>query len=81
MLFAVFKHPDWGSRNDGEMAISAGLVVGEKYPVENVSMGQSHTCISIKGYGSHNSVLFEFENDDGSECNIYKDSKYSPYMK
>ena len=79
-MYAVFNHPDHGYPSQGQAAIDAGLVVGERYEVEHVYMGQSNTTIKLVGFGLRNSVLFDFENDDGTPCNIYTDPKYNPYI-
>ena len=79
MLYAVFRYPENGYPYQGQRALDAGLVVGKRYPVEGINMGQSYTSVSITGYGIHNSILFDFENEDGSKCDIYRDPRYSPY--
>lgn len=58
-----------------------GLKVGEKYEVDYISMGQSYTSIYLKGVeGCFNSVQFEFQEANGAPVNIYRDSRYNPYL-
>ena len=79
MLYAKFIYPDYGHDCDVEHAIKVGLKVGEKYEVENLSMGGSHTSIYLKDInGAFNSVQFEFE-EDGKPINIFNSPKYNPY--
>lgn len=80
-IYARFLYPKNGYMNDGNKALSAGLTVGERYEVEFISMGQSYTSIMLVGiYGAFNSVLFKFEEKDGTDLNIYKDPRFNPYM-
>lgn len=82
MLYARFMHPDYGYPDDGERAAKAGLVVGKRYLVEDVDMGQSYTSIKLDCIDElFNSVLFEFEKEDYSPINIYADPKYNPYIR
>ena len=79
MLYAKFMYPDYGYDCDVEFAKKMGLEVGEKYEVEDLSMGGSHTSIFLKGIkGGFNSVQFEFE-EDGKPINIFNSPKYNPY--
>lgn len=56
------------------------LEVGIEYEVRNISIGQSHTSIYLKGFnGSFNSVIFEFY-ENGKELNIFKDKRFNPYI-
>ena len=61
------------------------LEVGKKYEVECVSMGQSHTSITLKGIGtsswkeSFNSIYFKFY-ENGKKLNIYRDKRFNPYL-
>lgn len=80
-IYARFLYPQNGYMNDGSKALSAGLIVGERYEVEFISMGQSYTAIMLVGIsGAFNSVLFKFEKEDGTDLNIYKDPRFNPYM-
>lgn len=85
-IYAKFVHPNSGY-DKGEFARSKGLVVGNSYFVEYISMGQSYTNIYLRGCGERfsdgfNSVHFEFFEDE--ECttpiNIYEDSRINPYL-
>ena len=79
MLYAKFMYPDNGYDGDVEFAKKTGLEVGEKYEVEDLSMGGSHTSIFLKDVNcSFNSVQFEFE-EDGEPIDIYNSPKYNPY--
>ena len=82
MLYARFNYPDNGWPSERGYAESKGLKVGERYEIEFVSMGGSYTSIYLKNIdGVFNSVLFDFEEEDGTEVNIYKDARYSPYER
>ena len=79
MLYAKFMYPDSGHDCDVEFAKKMGLKVGEKYEVEDLSMGGSHTSIFLKDIqGVFNSVQFDFE-EDGESIDIYDSPKYNPY--
>lgn len=79
MLYAKFMYPDNGHDCDVEHAKNVGLKAGEKYEVEDLSMGGSHTSIFLKDInGVFNSVQFEFE-EDGKPIDIYNSPKYNPY--
>ena len=79
MLYAKFMYPDNGHDCDVEFAKKMGLKVGEKYEVEDLSMGGSYTSIFLKDInGVFNSVQFEFE-EDGKPIDIYNTPKYNPY--
>lgn len=81
MLYARFMYPDYGYPHDGEQAAKAGLVVGKRYLVEDVDMGQSYTSIKLDCIDEpFNSVLFEFE-EDYSPVDIYADPRYNPYAR
>lgn len=80
MLYAKFMYPDNGHDCDIKHAIKVGLNMGEKYEVEDLSMGGSHTSIFLKNIdGVFNSVQFEFEEDD-VPIDIFKDYRYNPYL-
>lgn len=79
MLYAIFMYPENGHDCDVEYAKEVGLKVGEKYEVEDISMGQSATSVYLKDIkGVFNSVQFEFE-EDGKLIDIYDSLKYNPY--
>ena len=81
MLYARFNHPNNGWPNEREYAKNAGLQVGEKYEVEDVSMGGSYTSIYLTEIeGVFNSVQFDFEEADGTPVDIYDDPRYCSYM-
>ena len=79
MLYAKFMHPNSGYDGDVEYAKKIGLKVGEKYEVEDISMGQSHTSVYLKDIkGVFNSVQFEFY-EDKKPINLCDSPKYNPY--
>lgn len=81
MLYAIFTKLEAGYPGNGENAIKRGLKVGEKYEVEYIGMGQSYTSIELKGIENNfNSVLFDFEDENGVPVNIYRDPRYNPYL-
>lgn len=83
-LYAKYEHPNNGTDYDKEK-VEDFLVLNQYYKVDNVEMGQSHTCITLKGFnGSFNSVMFEFYelvNDKFFKYDIFKDPDYNPYIK
>ena len=80
MLYAKFMYPDNGYDCDVKNAKNAGLNVGERYEVKDLSMGGSHTSIYLKNIdGVFNSVQFDFEEDD-KPVNIYRNPKYNGYL-
>lgn len=80
MLYAKFIYPNYGLDCDKEYAKKMGLKVGERYEVEDISMGGSHTSVYLKDIkGSFNSVQFEFEEDE-KPIDIYRDPRYNPYL-
>lgn len=81
MMYAKFTHPDYGFDCNIEFAKEVGLVVGEKYEVDYISMGQSDTSVYLKGVkGVFNSIQFDFE-EDGEPIDIYTNPKYNPYYR
>ena len=80
MLYAKFMYPNYGYDCDKEYVKKVGLKVGERYEVEDISMGGSHTSVYLKDIkGSFNSVQFKFEEDEKS-IDIYRDPRYNPYL-
>lgn len=62
MLYAIFMYPEYGYNSNIEDAKRVGLKVGEKYEVEDLSMGQSSTSVYLKGIkGYFNSVQLSYE--------------------
>ena len=57
------------------------IKVGDKFEVENISMGQSYTSLTLKEFPkqSFNSSNFSFE-EDGKELNIFNDKRFNPYL-
>lgn len=80
MLYAKFMYPDNGHNGDIEYAKKMGLKVGERYEVEDISMGGFYTSIYLKDIkGCFNSVQFDFEEDD-APIDIYRSPKYNFYL-
>lgn len=81
MLYARFEYPNNGHRHDQELVASLNLEVGKRYLVEDVQMGQTYTGILLDGFCRYlNSVHFEFEEDNYTPVDIYRDPRYNPYM-
>ncbi len=80
MVTAKLVWPDNGSKFDVEKVKESGMVVGCEYPVDTISMGQSHTNIYLSGFkGVFNSVHFEFF-EDGNPLDIFRDRRFNPYI-
>ena len=81
MLYAICVCVDNGWPFDQEILKENNIKIGDKFEVEDVSMGQSNTSITLKGFKNvFNSVHFRFEDESGSEVNIYRDHRYNPYL-
>ena len=81
ILFASFNHPESGYKSSRETAQFFYLLVGVRYEVDKVVMGASYTDIYLCGYPRpFNSVLFDFEDEDGTAHDIYGDPKYNPFL-
>lgn len=81
MLYAICVCVDNGWPFDQEILKKNNIKIGDKFEVEDVSMGQSNTSITLKGFKNvFNSVHFRFEDESGSEVNIYRDHRYNPYL-
>lgn len=80
MLYAIYLDEN-GLDSDLAYARASGLMKGEKYLVENVSMGQSYTSIYLDyPQNNYNSIMFDFVDEEGNEVNIYDDQIYNPYI-
>ena len=81
MLYAICVCVDNGWPFDQEILKKNNIKIGDKFEVEDVSMGQFNTSITLKGFKNvFNSVHFRFEDESGSEVNIYRDHRYNPYL-
>lgn len=81
MLYARFEYPESGWPSDRDYVEKSGLEVGKRYLVEKVDMGQSYTSIFLDGFRRpFNSVHFEFEEEDYTPVDIYRDRRYNYYM-
>lgn len=79
-VMARFLYPDHGTRFDIQKVQEAGLEKGKDYEVREIFMGQSRTSIFLEGLeGPFNSVQFEFF-EDGKPLNIFRDSRFNPYL-
>lgn len=80
VVIAKFKYPSSGYSSDVQRVKECGLIVDNEYPVKDIRMGQSYTSVCLDGIiGSFNSVHFEFF-EDGEPLNIYRDSRFNPYI-
>lgn len=80
MVTAKLVYPNNGYHSDVEKVKGSGMVVGNEYPVDMISMGQSHTSVYLSGFrGAFNSVHFEFL-EDGCPLDIFRDSRFNPYI-
>lgn len=80
MLYAICVCVDNGWSIDQEILKKNNIKIGDKFEVEDVSMGQSNTSIILKGFkDDFNSVHFRFEDEYGNVVNIYDDPIYNPY--
>lgn len=80
MLYAICVCVDNGWSIDQEILKKNNIKIGDKFEVEDVSMGQFNTSITLKGFKNvFNSVHFRFEDEYGNVVNIYDDPRYNPY--
>lgn len=80
MLYAICVCVDNGWPFDQEILKKNNIKIGDKFEVEDVSMGQSNTSIILKGFkDDFNFVHFRFEDEYGNVVNIYDDPRYNPY--
>lgn len=81
MLYAIYVCVDNVWTIDQEILKKNNIKIGDKFEVEDVSMGQSNTSITLKGFKDvFNSVNFRFEDEYGNVVNIYDDPRYNPYL-
>lgn len=80
-VYAIVKDLDCGYQYDRDRAEKAGLKIGDRYKLQGVSMGQSHTTVTLEDLGAgFNSIFFEYE-ENGEPLNIYNDARFNPYIK
>ena len=84
MILANFNHPNAGNDYDREKTKRL-LFIGLDYEVENISMGQSYTNISLSDFDDKffNSVNFDFFEKIGDKItplDIYNDKRFNPYL-
>lgn len=81
MLYAIYVCVDNSWTIDQEILKKNNIKIGDKFEVEDVSMGQSNTSITLKGFKDvFNSVNFRFEDESGDVINIYDNPRYNPYL-
>jgi hypothetical protein len=79
-VIATLVRKDCGYESDQKQV--EDMFIGNKYEVENISVGQSHTNVYLKGHPvSFNSIHFEFTDDNGNPVDIFKDARFSPYIQ
>lgn len=82
MLYAICVCVDNGYPIDQEKLNKNNIEIGDRFKVEDVFMGQSSTRLALEGFkDAFNSVHFKFEDESGSEVNIYRDPRYNPYLR
>ena len=80
-VYAIVERLDCGYEYDRKKAEEAGFKIGDRFKVKHVSMGQSHTTVTLEEFKSgFNSVFFEFE-EDGEPLDIYRDARFNPYIR
>lgn len=81
MLYAICVCVNNGYPTDQETLKDNNIKIGDRFEVEDVSMGQSSTRITLKGFKNiFNSVHFRFEDEYGDEIDIFDDPRYNPYL-
>lgn len=79
-VYAIVDNLDGGYDHDKKHAAEAGLKLGDRFTVKNISMGQSHTSVHLNEHtGGFNSIYFTFE-ENGHPINIYRDDRFNPYI-
>ena len=80
-VYAIVSSLTSGHENDREQVKNLNFKIGDKFEVENISMGQSYTSLTLKEFPkkSFNSSNFNFE-EDGKELNIFNDKRFNPYL-
>lgn len=80
-VYAIVSSLTSGHQDDQEQIKNLNFKVGDKFEVENISMGQSYTSLTLKEFPkqSFNSVNFDFE-EDGKELDIFSDKRFNPYL-
>lgn len=76
-LFALLVSKEYG-QDDDRNAVK-DFEIGQRFVVERLEMGQSHTYILINDGQLFNAVNFEFEDTNG-EVDIFSDPRYNPYL-
>ena len=80
-VYAIVSSLTSGHEDDQEQIKNLNFKVGDKFEVENISMGQSYTSLTLKEFPkqSFNSSNFSFE-EDGKKLNIFNDKRFNPYL-
>jgi len=80
-VIAIVATLNAGYEYDQKRAAEYCLELGERFEVESISMGQSHTSIYLKEFPiGFNSVFFSFE-ENGMPLDIYGDPRFNPYLR
>jgi hypothetical protein len=77
--YAIFLDKN-GYDGETDDAKADGLSKGNKYEVDYVAIGQSHSRVYLEGYGGYNTVMFDFVDEDGNEADIFKNPLWNPYL-
>ena len=80
-VYAIVSSLTSGHEGDQEQIKNLNFKVGDKFEVENISMVQSYTSLTLKEFPkqSFNSSNFSFE-ENGKELNIFNDKRFNPYL-
>ena len=80
-VYAIVSSLTSGHEDDQEQIKNLNFKVGDKFEVENISIGQSYASLTLKEFPkqSFNSSNFSFE-EDGKKLNIFNDKRFNPYL-
>ena len=77
-IYAIYLDEN-GYDNDTKEAREVGLEKGKVYEVDFMDIGQSHSYVGLANFNDcFNSVMFEFEDGEGNEVDIF-DTEWNPY--
>ena len=80
-VYAIVSSLTSDHEDDQEQIKNLNFKVGDKFEVENISIGQSYASLTLKEFPkqSFNSSNFSFE-EDGKKLNIFNDKRFNPYL-
>ena len=80
-VYAIVSSLTSVHEDDQEQIKNLNFKVGDKFEVENISIGQSYASLTLKEFPkqSFNSSNFSFE-EDGKKLNIFNDKRFNPYL-